>query len=774
MNGYGGAPPWQEAKAPDGRVYYYNPQTKVTQWTKPEELMTPAERALVGTPWKELKAADGKPYWWNTETKETTWEMPDVLKRAMQDQPPQRLPPQQQTFVAGGSASSVALYGHGQHREDRRNDDRYGGGDRIAVSIDGLNEPQFATPEEAEAAFMKVLKRVGVQPDWTWEQAVRAGIKDRDWRAVKDPKDREQVFKKYCIDVRAQEKDRERQRVAKVKSDFTAMLQSHPEIKYYTRWKTALPIISQESIFRSAKDDAERRQLFEEYIKSLKDAHVKNEKQQQQTALTHVSEILQSLDLEPYTRWPTVYAQLQENEQFLQDDQLKSLHKLDILNTFSEHIKRLEVKFNNHRQEQKRIKARFERKNRDAFIELLKDLKSAGRLRAGTKWKDIHPDIEDDPRYVAMLGQGGSTPLELFWDALEEEELTMRAMRNDAMDVLHDLRFEVTLDTPFEDFCSVMGQDIRTRTFDEEALKLLFARIREKVSKRLAEKKHIDERDHREAIEDLRHRIKRLEPPVAVGDNWEQVRPRLEKYDEFNALETDELRRVAFDKHMRRLRDRERDEEATRDRPRREHRDRDRRERERERDRGGRDRGDREYRNGHASSHRRHRTRTRSPEPDPYGDSRRKAQAEREARFRAGSTTGLSPPRRRRDDPRDRDGYGRRSREVSVSMYDGDRRRREPERDFVSRADPRDKANELDYGDSRPVTRRRRESGGERSPDSKRDNKRARREQNTRERTFSPRPDRRSKTPAHLPEPSIKEEEPAFRSGSEEGEIEED
>lgn len=36
-------PLWQEAKNTDGRVYYYNVQTKATQWNKPFELMTPVE-----------------------------------------------------------------------------------------------------------------------------------------------------------------------------------------------------------------------------------------------------------------------------------------------------------------------------------------------------------------------------------------------------------------------------------------------------------------------------------------------------------------------------------------------------------------------------------------------------------------------------------------------------------------------------------------------------------------------------------------------------------
>lgn len=44
MNGPSGAPPlWQEARNTDGRVYYYNVQTKATQWAKPVELMTPVE-----------------------------------------------------------------------------------------------------------------------------------------------------------------------------------------------------------------------------------------------------------------------------------------------------------------------------------------------------------------------------------------------------------------------------------------------------------------------------------------------------------------------------------------------------------------------------------------------------------------------------------------------------------------------------------------------------------------------------------------------------------
>lgn len=38
---------WQEARNSDGRVYYYNVQTKATQWIKPLELMTPVEVCIL-------------------------------------------------------------------------------------------------------------------------------------------------------------------------------------------------------------------------------------------------------------------------------------------------------------------------------------------------------------------------------------------------------------------------------------------------------------------------------------------------------------------------------------------------------------------------------------------------------------------------------------------------------------------------------------------------------------------------------------------------------
>jgi len=352
----------------------------------------------------------------------------------------------QPSFVAGGL--NFAQFQPQRERDDYGPPDRDRGGQDRQQNFnqsDNLRsnfvptastEPDYASFEEAEAAFMKLLRRSGVQPDWTWEQTMKAIIKDPQYRALKDPKDRKAAFEKHAVESRIQDKERAKERLAKLRQDFGTMLKSHPEIKHYTRWKTARPIIEGETIFRSTSDDTERRQLFEEYIVGIKKTYAEKEVSTRKAALEELVSILQALELEPYTRWSDAQGIIDSNEQFMNDDKFQTLTKSDILTVFENHIKSLERTFNDARQLQKTQKTRVERQTRDQFIALLRDLRAEGKIRPGTKWMEVHPLIEDDPRYVAMLGQAGSTPLDLFWDMVEEEERALRGKRNEVLDVL--------------------------------------------------------------------------------------------------------------------------------------------------------------------------------------------------------------------------------------------------------------------------------------------------------------------------------------------------
>ncbi|KAL2872075.1 snoRNA-splicing protein PRP40 [Aspergillus lucknowensis] len=784
MNGPGGPPAlWQEARNADGRVYYYNVQTKATQWAKPIELMTPVERALANQPFKEYTAEGGRKYWYNTETKQSTWEMPEAYKNALaqaQAQAPQPPPAAAPTFVAGG-VSSFPSYPQSRDRDDydRGFGDRRGGygpveanGIAAGSMLGTTQEPEYGSLEEAEGAFMKMLKRHNVQPDWTWEHTMRETIKDPQYRALKDPRDRKAAFEKYAVEVRMQEKDRAKERFAKLRADFNTMLKRHPEIKHYSRWKTIRPIIEGETIFRSTDDENERRQLFEEYILELQKQHVEQQAVIRKAAMDDLVTILKSLDLEPYTRWSEAHSIIQSNERVQNEDKFKTLSKSDILTAFENHIKSLERAFNDARQQQKAAKARKERHAREQYIELLKELKAKGVIKAGSKWTNIYPLIREDPRYLGILGNSGSSPLDLFWDVTEEEDRSLRGPRNDVLDVLEDKRFDVTSKTTFEEFNSIVLSDRRTANIDPEILQVIFQRIQENAFRRNEEEKHAADRHQRRGIDALRSRMKRLDPPLRSSDTWDQVKPRLEKYEEYKALESDELRQAAFDKVVRRLKEKE--EDAERDR---EYRDRD---RDGRRDyRHDRDR-DRDHRSG--LSHRGERRGTssrqsRTPEPDAYEADRRKAQADRERSYRK-AAGGLSPIRERWDD-RDRRDRDRDRSSRSLSHYERERRDREEERErlYRTRGDPRGSRDELDYGgDTRSTvsTDRRRRRDSDTESVASRSAKRYRRDSRDRSRGARKDRDRRERTPTAVTADEAKKEERAVHSGSEEGEIEED
>lgn len=106
-----------------------------------------------------------------------------------------------------------------------------------SLTASDRNEPHYSSYDEAESAFLKLLRRSNVGPDWSWEKTMRAIIKEPQYRALKDPKDRKAAFEKYIVELKQQEQEKAKDRIAKLRHDFSVMLKSHPDIKHYTRWK---------------------------------------------------------------------------------------------------------------------------------------------------------------------------------------------------------------------------------------------------------------------------------------------------------------------------------------------------------------------------------------------------------------------------------------------------------------------------------------------------------------------------------------------------------
>ncbi len=90
------------------------------------------------------------------------------------------------------------------------------------------------------------------------------------------------------------------------------------------------------------------------------------------------------------------------------------MDKEDALIVFEEHIRLLEKEEEEEQQREKRRIRRQQRKNREAFVHFLKELHNVAQLNSMSLWCELYPVISADQRFHNMLGQPGSTPLDLF------------------------------------------------------------------------------------------------------------------------------------------------------------------------------------------------------------------------------------------------------------------------------------------------------------------------------------------------------------------------
>ena len=81
---------------------------------------------------------------------------------------------------------------------------------------------------------------------------------------------------------------------------------------------------------------------------------------------------------------------------------------------FEQVIKELEIEYDEERDRKRVLEKRMFRKNRERFIGYLKQLNEQGHLHSLAHFCELYPRFVTDKRFTDMLGQPGSTPLDLF------------------------------------------------------------------------------------------------------------------------------------------------------------------------------------------------------------------------------------------------------------------------------------------------------------------------------------------------------------------------
>ncbi|KAG8129501.1 hypothetical protein E2320_016409 [Naja naja] len=169
---------------------------------------------------------------------------------------------------------------------------------------------------------------------------------------------------------------------------------------------------------------------------------------------------------------------------------------------------------------------------KQAFKELLKEkafldeLHENGRLHSMSTWMELYPSLSTDRRFANMLGQPGSTPLDLFKFYVEDLKARFHDEKKIIKDILKDRSFSVEVNTTFEDFAHVISFDKRAATLDAGNIKLTFNSLLEKAEAREREREKEETRKMRRKEAAFKSMLRLAAPPLEPNTAWDEERMR--------------------------------------------------------------------------------------------------------------------------------------------------------------------------------------------------------------------------------------------------------
>ena len=226
--------------------------------------------------------------------------------------------------------------------------------------------------------------------------------------------------------------------------------------------------------FSTLEDEKSREETFYEYVDELYDKEKEMIRERRLDAFNLFYTMLDSMpEIDVNTTWKQVRETVLESENIKHHELLKTtMDRLDMLTVFEDFVRDRHRIFVDECRQEKEMRRRMERRNREAFKSALQDLVHQRKLHALMTWSDVYKLIRDDERYLNLLGQSGSTPIDLFHDVLD-------VLKND-YEVIKETLLK-TLDTQgidpkhlsFREFLELS----RPLTDDEVILKLIYREV---------------------------------------------------------------------------------------------------------------------------------------------------------------------------------------------------------------------------------------------------------------------------------------------------------
>jgi pre-mRNA-processing factor 40 len=411
--------------------------------------------------------------------------------------------------------------------------------------------------EIAREALKELLREKNISSTASWEYASRQIGADARFHLLKRSNERKQVFNEYKAQKAKEERELHRQRAQEAREAFKHLLENHDKVYPDMRWKHCCELFGDHSAFK-AVHSSERREIFDEVVYQMGRKEKAEEQERRERHQKTMKEIYANMQGVTYkTTWAQCLEMLETNADFTDDDSLQGLDKEDALVAFEDHIRELERK-RDDQQHAERVKARRqERYNREGFVEFLGGLHKAGKLTSTSLWVDLYDTISANTFYDGMLGQPGSSPLDLFKLYVTDLKDRLHDEKKLIKEIIKDNGLQVEVDTPFEKFEATVLLDDRSEPLDRGNIKLTFKSLHDKAEAREKERLKAEERKHRKREAAFKEMLRDSDPPVTRGSSWELVRLRFENDDAFKDVPEEAERLFMFKDFIKTLEEEE-------------------------------------------------------------------------------------------------------------------------------------------------------------------------------------------------------------------------
>nr|XP_056717092.1 LOW QUALITY PROTEIN: pre-mRNA-processing factor 40 homolog A [Euleptes europaea] len=567
--------PWKEYKSDSGKPYYYNSQTKESRWAKPKELedLEAVIKAEENSGKSEETAsalsaavvATGVPIAAPTvaETPAAPAAPAAPAVAAPEAEPSAVAPVAENENAVSAAAEEQALPVAPIVQEQTA--------EVVANSIEEIPKQEstdvvpkkdeeeaqpikktytWNTKEEAKQAFKELLKEKRVPSNASWEQAMKMIINDPRYSALAKLSEKKQAFNAYKVHTEKEEKEEARLKYKEAKESFQRFLENHEKMTSTTRYKKAEQMFGEMEVW-NAISERDRLEIYEDVLFFLSKKEKEQAKQLRKRNWEALKNILDNMANVTYcTTWSEAQQYLMDNPTFAEDEELQNMDKEDALICFEEHIRALEKEEEEEKQKSLLRERRRQRKNRESFQIFLDELHEHGQLHSMSSWMELYPTISSDIRFTNMLGQPGSTALDLFKFYVEDLKARYHDEKKIIKDILKDKGFVVEVNTTFEDFVTVISSTKRATTLDAGNIKLAFNSLLEKAEAREREREKEEARKMKRKESAFKSMLKQATPPIEMDAVWEEIRERFVKEPAFEDITLESERKRIFKDFM--------------------------------------------------------------------------------------------------------------------------------------------------------------------------------------------------------------------------------